>query len=469
MNVSWYYAVQGTRTGPLSWGELRTAVESGKLGLNDLIWTSSFGTEWRKATTMTGLFPPPPSTEPPTPPRLGIPSSAPAKDVPAIEILLAASELKSPFEQKGEANIPENNTPQKVICLASLQRAWHNTLILLFTTFSPRRWFFFALCLMLTMLANPNPFMGLMVSDQNSATTSQFKTMGLQEVTQSGIFKWKGLNDATVKPESKPLTSEEAIALLGKTLVSFGEAMRVTAIALSAWFAKGGHTKVFVRLALWILFMYGISSWFSARGNTMLLARLYRPDDVIFATWIEADKPAATLFRGIFVIRILGLLLFLFIGTLSVMQLTSIPHDQAITLKLVIGILTKLFLVLLVERFIINYIWDFVTPHIVLEDIPFLKAFAVALRNTGLWFLRYLLLLIATYTVLAILFVQAGSLVGFSRTIAVALILNYPLFGALLTLPLFLLRRLWTLDIVFRTKPALRSAVPKARILRLKK
>lgn len=463
MNVSWYYAVQGTRTGPLSWSELRTAVESGKLGPNDLIWTSAFGTEWRQATTMTGLFPPPPSAAPPPPaPPLDNPSSAPANKVPTIEILLATNALKSPFAQKSDGEIPEDNTPQKVICLASLKRAWHNTLILLFTTFSPRRWFFFALCLMLTMLSPPNPFAGLMINDENSAATDEIKKMGLQEVAQSGLFQLKLPGDSTRKPESEPLTNKEAIGLLG-------EAMRDTAVAVSAWFAKGGHTRDLMFRGLTLLFLYAIGAWFTARGTAMLLARLYRPDDVIFATWIEADKPAASLFRGIFVIRILSLVAFFGIGTWAIMQLTAIPHDQAVTQKLVIEILTKLFFVLLVGRLLVSYVQDFVTPYMVLEDIPFVKALAVALRNTGFWFFNYLLLLAAAYTLLVILLILVGSVFGFSGQIAATLIFASPLFGAILTLPLHLLRRLWTLDIVFRTKPALRAAVPKVRILRLRK
>ncbi len=462
MNVSWYYAVQGTPTGPLSWDELRTAVASEKLGANDLIWTSSFGTEWRQATTMTGLFPPPPSTEPPMPPPLGTPSSEPTKEVPRIEILLAASELKSPFAQKIDGMPPDDNTPQKVICIASLKRAWHNTLILLFTTFSPRRWFFFALCLMLTMLSPPNPFAGLMVNDENSAAARQIKTLGLQEVTQSGLFQLKMLGDTTLKLENESLTSEKAID-------QFGEAMRDTAIALSAWFEKGGHTMHLMLAALGTLFMYGIGAWFSARGNTMLLARLYRPDDVIFATWIEADKPAASLFRGMFVIRMLTFAAFLVAGTWSVMQLTSIPQDEAITQKLIVDIVTKLFLILLADRLLISYVRDFVTPYIVLEDSPFVKAFTIALRSTGFWFFRYLMLLVIAYIALAILLVLIGSFFGLRGQIATTIIFTSPLFGAVLTLPLHLLRRLWTLDIVFRTKPALRAAVPKARILRIRK
>ncbi len=471
MNVSWYYAVQGTRTGPLSWDELRTAVESGKLGSNDLIWTSSFGSEWRQASTMTGLFPPP-SAEPPTPtPPLDNPSSAPANKVPTIEILLATNALKSPFAQKSDGTAPEDNTPQKVICIASLKRAWHNTQILLFTTFSPRRWFFFALCLMLTMLSQPSPFAwligntlspsnpstSLMTNDENSAATSQIKTLGLQEVAHSGLFKWNLSGDATVKPKSEQLTSNEEIIL-------FGEAMRNTAIALSAWFAKGGHTRELVVPALSILFLYAIGSWFSARGNAMLLARLYRPDDVIFATWIEADKSAASLFRGMFVIRILSLVVFLGIGTWAVMQLTAIPHDQAITQKIVLDIITKLVLCALADNLINSYVRDFVTPYVVLEDSPFMKAFATALRNTGFWFIRYLLILGGATIALAIPLPLVISL-GFNGQIAAPLLFLI----AILTLPLHLLRRLWTLDIVFRTKPALRSAVPKVRILRLRK
>ena len=54
------------------------AVEDGRLGPDDYIWSPSFGTEWRKASTMTGLFPPP---EPPPP---FAPASGPHADFGAM-------------------------------------------------------------------------------------------------------------------------------------------------------------------------------------------------------------------------------------------------------------------------------------------------------------------------------------------------------------------------------------------------
>ncbi len=465
MNVSWYYAVQGTRSGPLTWDQIRTAVETGKLGPDDLVWSPSFGKEWRKASLMTGLFPPPPKPEDVSPPgNSDRPAAASAENAPSIEILLTASEMKSPFAPKEEAGKAEDNTPKKVICLESLGRAWHNTMAILFTAFSPRRWFFLSLCLMLTMLSQQNPFAGLIVNEEDSASARQIKRLGLEEVTQSGLFKWKTNQEVATleKPAGNTLTNETAVLLLG-------EAMRDTSVALSAWFSTGGHGWHLFVAALGTLFMYAIGAWFSARGNAMLLARIYRPDDLIFATWIEADKPSATLFRGMLAIRVLSLSVLLGFCFSTVMSLASLPLDQAVTIEIVLAILTKLFLILLANTLLIGYVKDFVTPHIVLEDCTFMAGFALALRNIGFWFIRYLMLLALVYLGLAILLALVGSVFGFGGQLATVLIFTSPPFGALLTLPLHLLRRLWTLDIVFRTQPTLRSAVPKARIIRIKK
>ena len=57
--VVWYYAKGGERRGPMPWSEFRDAARAGAFGPDDLVWTPGYGAEWRKASTLETLFPPP--------------------------------------------------------------------------------------------------------------------------------------------------------------------------------------------------------------------------------------------------------------------------------------------------------------------------------------------------------------------------------------------------------------------------
>ena len=61
--VVWYYAKGGERRGPMPWSEFRDAARAGAFGPDDLVWTPGYGAEWRKASTLETLFPPPKPAE----------------------------------------------------------------------------------------------------------------------------------------------------------------------------------------------------------------------------------------------------------------------------------------------------------------------------------------------------------------------------------------------------------------------
>ena len=82
--VVWYYAKGGERRGPMPWSEFRDAARAGAFGPDDLVWTPGYGAEWRRASTLDALFPPPAPAEGEAPPG---PSdreaAAPAEPAPA--------------------------------------------------------------------------------------------------------------------------------------------------------------------------------------------------------------------------------------------------------------------------------------------------------------------------------------------------------------------------------------------------
>jgi uncharacterized protein DUF4339 len=56
MSQRWYYARGKSKHGPVSAKELKQLAESGKLQPTDLVWRTDMP-DWRKASTIKGLFP----------------------------------------------------------------------------------------------------------------------------------------------------------------------------------------------------------------------------------------------------------------------------------------------------------------------------------------------------------------------------------------------------------------------------
>jgi len=67
MESEWYYAVQGQQQGPVSSGELRQLVTSGRIQPSDMVWKQGM-TQWVAAINVTGLFPAGTQAPPPIPP-----------------------------------------------------------------------------------------------------------------------------------------------------------------------------------------------------------------------------------------------------------------------------------------------------------------------------------------------------------------------------------------------------------------
>lgn len=456
MNVSWYYAVKGTRTGPVSWDEVRSSVQSGVLGADDFVWSPSFGSEWRKASSLTGLFPPP------EPEKTVQDAPSPDEAATRLDFALHIEEAKSPFTPPTASADGAVQAPEKVRCLQSLGRAWQNTKTILFSHFSFRRWFIFSLCLMLTMLTPPNPIAGVTTVNDNPSANRQIEKLGLGEVVSSGLFTLQTQLKNMQMPDA-PATSEKEVLLI------VGEAMRDTAVSVRQWLNSGNHRFNSLVAAFLILCMYALSLWFSARGHVLFLSRIYRPDEIMFATWMESDKSAATLFRGMICIRLLTTAAFFALCSWHIQSLASIAADASVPIELTTRILYTLFAVPVMDLLAMGYVRDFVTPHIVLEDKRFIESCSIAFRLLGFWFLRYLLITLVVYMGLLLILGMTGAAFGLGGYLAVSVIFMSPVFGSLLTLPLHLLRRLWSLDIIFRMKPELRTAVPKPKIIRLVK
>jgi hypothetical protein len=56
--AAWYYGVQGTRNGPITWEALAALAREGRVRGGDLVWTAGMA-DWQPASTVSGLIPVP--------------------------------------------------------------------------------------------------------------------------------------------------------------------------------------------------------------------------------------------------------------------------------------------------------------------------------------------------------------------------------------------------------------------------
>jgi uncharacterized membrane protein len=56
--MQWYYAIKGQQQGPVEQDELFSLARDGKLSGNDLVWNSTMGKQWVRASTISELFDP---------------------------------------------------------------------------------------------------------------------------------------------------------------------------------------------------------------------------------------------------------------------------------------------------------------------------------------------------------------------------------------------------------------------------
>ncbi len=116
MDRIWYYAVDGERQGPVTFGDLRSLALSGHLKPLDMVWQPDFGPDWHNAAQVRGLFEPD-SFAPPLPDE-GVVGGAPLTGV----------------------------TGSRPSSTAAVSQAFARTVTILFRPFDPTRWFSIGFC-----------------------------------------------------------------------------------------------------------------------------------------------------------------------------------------------------------------------------------------------------------------------------------------------------------------------------------
>lgn len=124
MEKKWYYAVDGVRSGPVSFEELRGLASAGALKELDLVWQPEFGPEWRNAGQVRELF---------------------EAALPSLPPLAESSHERAPL--LGVAGVRPS-------CFAAAAQAFRRTRSVLFKPFDMARWFSMGFCAWLAYLGS---------------------------------------------------------------------------------------------------------------------------------------------------------------------------------------------------------------------------------------------------------------------------------------------------------------------------
>ena len=446
MNVVWYYAKDGSRTGPLSWAELRDAARAGAFGPGDLVWTPGYGAEWRPASTLDALFPPPPEAAPPDP-EPDAPPAAPPPLPPG---------LRSPFAPEA----PDGRAPERPRVLLSFAIAMANLRILLFSPFSLGRWCAIALAVLIADVGAQSEFR--IVGATDPAIVERLRPVGLDRVFSSPLFtfpeRWMRAYLAG---------APEAVADPFAVWRDLGASLRDTSREAAAWFASAPATlraAVLVPLLSALVLFAVLHAWLLARGWSLLLGRVYRRDEPFGLAWAGARAISRPLFRGLVALR-LGALAVEAAATVVVLRRfaaldPAAPVPPLLTLGTVLSGLT----LLLADMVATGFLRDFALPRVALRRMSMRDALRDALRETGPWYSLYLLVLSG----LALAAIAAASTVVWLLAPLLSAVPPLLLFAyAMALVPFSLARCLWSLDLYFRLHPEARLLIPPCPVLRV--
>ena len=416
-------ALAGDDDGEHHGNEIRDAAARGHLTAEALVWTAAFGTEWRKASTLTGLFPPPA----PEPIIL-----KPADDEPPAPPFATTPEPSAAYDK---------SAPVSVNPFALLVASWYYMRNLIFGIAPLRRWLMLSLCVMMTLMAPLSE--NLRIADGKLPPKAE--QYGLTTVLTTGLFA----------PDFD-LTSQTFVnRLVADPLAILADPLRETAYALRSWKHTTQFFPAIAKIGAFALLMFLLWVWFYSRGTIMVIARIFSPDAPMYITWNAASKASAALFRGLLCVKIA---LYAVAGWglyHDLARLAALPTDAPVPSAPVAVFLLRLCVFFAADAWLNSFTSDFVAPRMALASKTYSKAFISALLSLRLWYLGYLLALASFWTI--VLFASAFALAVFGGGfIALLMLLKTPLSGALLALPLFVWRRIWTLEISFALNPELK-------------
>lgn len=473
MSVAWYTFADGVRLGPMSWDELRAAARGGSLKPDHWVWTAGYGSGWRKASSLETLFPPPDAEKkagpvpppPPGPAERGDAEADPGAGESAGEPLRPrefAEKLRaglraerSPFEPPPGS--PDAAVRRPVHALGALGTAWANMRVVLFAPFSLRRWLLFSVAAFLVLVGAQSELvvapaaLGAATGALPSATAAEPGKAPASRLAALAL-RWQ---DGSAAVEA----AEDPDALWRE----FGGALRDDSRAVRNWarraFARRWSVPFFAAL---LLAYAALRAWFLSRAWALLLDHVYRRDDPAFVAWADSARPARSLFRAAFALRALFVALAAAGVCGAVSFFASLPAGEPVPQRAVSLAGAGFSLLLLLDAAAMALLRDCVAPRALLLRVPVRGALAALRREAGWWLLRYFGALLV-FSVLHGLALSAltGLVDAIVSGLGLPMLATFVL--AALLMPLQLWRALWSLDLLFRLRPDLRSALPPRR------
>ena len=398
--MEWYVVVDGRRCGPMDEDGLRNMAAAGELTPADLVWNPSMGQEWAPASTVPGLFVPPP------------PAAAPPPGIPSL-----------PLPPDGGAAAPADAAAPSfphldggVSCRAAVRPAWERMKTILFRPFDAGKWLALGFSAWLATLG------------ENSSSGYRRRS-----------FEREG--DGGFGP------GEFDISALRDSVQEFMDAYGNIAIAV----AVGGFL---VFLVLSLLFM-----WLRARGKFMLLDNVVHNRADIHGPWREFMQHGNSLFRWYIVLGLIGLVVMLAVGAAAVFA-ALIPCLRAggwvpSVLPSLIAIGTVWLAIAILLGYVTRFTEDFVVPLMYRFDLTVSEAwgrFGQLYRGRAgafiVYGLFYLLLGLLAF-VCMMLFTVLTCCVG-------GCLLALPYIGAVVLLPVTVFFRAYSVEYLAQLGPAYR-------------
>lgn len=475
-SVIWYYSVNGKTSSPHTWEELCTAVKENKVGPNDLVWTSAFGREWRKASTLEGLFTRPKEEDP----KISENTDNSKDDFDSVQIEEQSDNVhvddasEDFFENPSEVNNNQQWQQQyyylrkRVGIRLGLKRAYRGMLNVLFVSpFNILRWIPFALAFFLASQLSVDVVSNAQqaIASGDSSIVQKFSQKSAKLKMPEGFFNtgvfsqefqndYKALNKLVEetqknKNQNQDELSTKAFSIYGKLLNNIGE----TSYYLWGWMRTptGGSTVLFVSIFIFCIKL--MMMWFGSKGKFIAMARCYNPTEPFGLTWRRVASSSNRFFRMValfeFVFSLMSFVMFI----LFVRYLANGYVFNTLSVSSVILLGFVAMIVFSIMSFIKSYLRNFVALPILLENERL--TFGYIFKGLGLWVVRYGII----YSLIFFLFQSLLVIIAYGF-VPLQLLLMLPVTRELMVLPIYLTKLLWTMDITVQIRPELARKRP---------
>ncbi len=462
--VIWYYSVGGKVSPPSTWEDICKAVDEKRLGPDDLVWTSAFGKEWRKVSTLEALSAKFHAVSDPINPNDKEVSLTQEEQIAEVSVNPSAEDDSSSHQEE-EINLARSRIGIRL----GLKRAYYGMIGILFASpFNIMRWIPLAVALFLaTQMSTKfviNATSVLLSSDGEVAAKlrDNSEQIGLnEEFYTSGVFseQWKneylGLNEFIKSGNHSNLTQQELeqklVAIYSRLINGVGE----SCLFIWNWIKTFNGIIVSATVFLMAFIMKLALFWFGSRGKFIAMARCYAPAEPFGVTWRRVAASSNRFFKLLAIFEAVTSLLFLALTILFVRYLANGFVLENLSINIFFGGflgLVNLYLFFMLIKF---YLQNFVVLPFLLETEPITLRYIF--KGLGVWFIRYGILYSVLLAMLQYLLGILGAVLGFSF---VQMIFSMPITGQLIALPIFVVNLLWVMDITIQIRPELAKKRP---------